>query len=185
MTKTEKSRKRPPETGTRHDFSRRKLPAIFYESIRENSAIYRKTQKKNPQRREARQGFFMVHPTGFEPVAFWFVVKRSIQLSYGCNLHFLFRSLGTKMIIPRIAENVNTFLKNIFHFLALRPKRGISAKTRATFGRWATAGKERKEDEFFSCSNKKKASKTGKKWDEREWAAKKWNIRCFQKKNCG
>ena len=47
---------------------------------------------------------------------------------------FLFRSLGTKMIIPRIAENVNTFLKNIFHFLALRPKRRISAKTRATFG---------------------------------------------------
>ena len=89
VTKTEKSRKRPPETGTRHDFSRRKLPAIFYESIRENSAIYRKTQKKNPQRREARQGFFMVHPTGFEPVAFWFVVKRSIQLSYGC---FSFRT---------------------------------------------------------------------------------------------
>ena len=76
---------------------------------------------------------------------------------------FLFRSLGTRMIIPRIAENVNTFLKNIFHFLALRPKRGISAKTRATFGGWATAGKERKEDEFFSCSNKKKASKNGKK----------------------
>ena len=39
------------------------------------------------------------------------------------------------MIIPRIAENVNTFLKIIFHFLALRPKREIFAKNMATFGR--------------------------------------------------
>ena len=39
--------------------------------------------KNNPLRSESRKRS-LVHPTGFEPVAFWFVVKRSIQLSYGC-----------------------------------------------------------------------------------------------------
>ncbi|MFQ9806593.1 MAG: hypothetical protein ACLR07_09230 [Christensenellales bacterium] len=53
-------------------------------------------------------------------------------------------------------------MKNIFHFLALRPKRGISAKTRATFGGWATAGKERKEDEFFLVQTRKSVEKREK-----------------------
>ena len=44
------------------------------------------------------------------------------------------RIILVKNILKQSDFVVNTFLKNIFHFLALRPKRGISAKNRATFG---------------------------------------------------
>ena len=46
-------------------------------------------------------GVFTVSPKGFEPPTFWFVAKRSIQLSYG----LIFRAWT---IIAYMPENVNT-----------------------------------------------------------------------------
>ena len=40
------------------------------------------TQASNPH----GYWIFMVAPEGFEPPVFWFVAKRSIQLSYGVTL---------------------------------------------------------------------------------------------------
>ena len=128
-------RKNPKRVKERR--KKRILPKGFFERFRRRYGKIRKNvdnTKKNPQRREARQGFYgapnrirtcglLIRSQTLYPAELW------VQSSF-----FLFRSLGTKMIIPRIAENVNTFLKIIFHFLALRPKRRISAKTRATFG---------------------------------------------------
>ena len=109
-----------------------------------------------------------------------------VQSSFFCSGH-----LERKWLYRELRRMSILFWKIFSIFLPCARNAEFLQKTErllggwATFGGWATAGKERKEDKFFSCSNKKKASKTGKKWDEREWAAKKWNIRCFQKKNCG
>ncbi len=50
----------------------------------------------------------MVAPEGFEPPTFWFVAKRSIQLSYGVTSALFFNS---KAIITKTGQIVNTFSK--------------------------------------------------------------------------
>ena len=77
----------------------------------------------------------------------------------GAIFIFLFRSLGTKMIIPRIAENVNTFLKNIFHFLPSTGNGGIWGKNPATFGEKRVAENEKEKSCFFLVKKRKKRRK--------------------------
>ena len=74
----------------------------------------------------------------------------------------IFRSflLGTKSIIPHGAKNVNTFLKNIFHFLPSAGNGGFFWKNPATFGEKRVAENEKEKIMFFPCKEKKKASKT-------------------------
>ena len=43
-------------------------------------------QEKSPSQTVREGLFYLVSPEGFEPPAFWFVAKRSIQLSYGDTL---------------------------------------------------------------------------------------------------
>ena len=74
----------------------------------------------------------------------------------------IFRSflLGTKSIIPHGAKNVNTFLKNIFHFLPSAGNGRIWDKIPATYGEKWVAENEKEKIMFFPCKEKKKASKT-------------------------
>lgn len=74
----------------------------------------------------------------------------------------IFRSflLGTKSIIPHGAKNVNTFLKNIFHFLPSAGNGGIWGKIPATFGGKTGCRKRKGKIMFFPYKEKKKASKT-------------------------
>ena len=78
----------------------------------------------------------------------------------GAIFNFPFLLFGTKSIIPHGAKNVNTFLKNIFHFLPSAGKGRIWGKNPATFGEKRVAENEKEKPCFFLVKEKKKASKT-------------------------
>lgn len=73
----------------------------------------------------------------------------------------IFRSflLGTKSIIPHGTKNVNTFLKNIFHFLPSAENGGIWGKIPATFGEKRAAENEKEKSCFFLIKKRKKRRK--------------------------
>ena len=73
----------------------------------------------------------------------------------------IFRSflLGTKSIILHGAKNVNTFLKNIFHFLPSTGNGGIWGKNPATFGEKRVAENEKEKSCFFLVKKRKKRRK--------------------------
>ena len=73
----------------------------------------------------------------------------------------IFRSflLGTKSIILHGAKNVNTFLKNIFHFLPSAGNGGIWGKNPATFGKKRVAENEKEKSCFFLVKKRKKRRK--------------------------
>lgn len=78
----------------------------------------------------------------------------------GAIFNFPFLLFGTKSIIPHGAKNVNTFLKNIFHFLPSAGNGGFFGKNPATFGEKRVAENEKEKIVFFPCKEKKNASKT-------------------------
>ena len=78
----------------------------------------------------------------------------------GAIFNFPFLLFGTKSIIPHDAKNVNTFLKNIFHFRLSGRNERIWGKIPATFGEKRVAENEKEKIMFFPCKEKKKASKT-------------------------
>ena len=78
----------------------------------------------------------------------------------GAIFNFPFLLFGTKSIIPHGAKNVNTFLKNIFHFLPSAGNGGFFWENPATFGEKRVAENEKKKSCFFLVKEKKNASKT-------------------------
>ena len=78
----------------------------------------------------------------------------------GAIFNFPFLLFGTKNIIPHGVKNVNTFLKNIFHFLPSAGNGGFFWKNPATFGKKRVAENEKEKIMFFPYKEKKKASKT-------------------------
>ena len=77
----------------------------------------------------------------------------------GAIFNFPFLLFGTKSIIPHGAKNVNTFLKNIFHFLPSAGNRGIWGKIPATFGEKRVAENEMEKSCFFLIKKRKKRRK--------------------------
>ena len=77
----------------------------------------------------------------------------------GAIFNFPFLLFGTKSIILHGAKNVNTFLKNIFHFLPSAGNGGIWGKIPATFGKKRVAENEKEKSCFFLVKKRKKRRK--------------------------
>ena len=73
----------------------------------------------------------------------------------GAIFNFPFLLFGTKSIIPHGAKNVNTFLKNIFHFLPPDGNGGFFWKNPATFGEKRIAENEKEKSCFFLAKKRK------------------------------
>jgi len=77
----------------------------------------------------------------------------------GAIFNFPFLLSGTKSIILHGAKNVNTFLKNIFHFLPSAGNGEIWGKIPATFGEKRVAENEKEKSCFFLVKKRKKRRK--------------------------
>lgn len=102
----------------------------------------------------------------------------------GAIFNFPFLLFGTKSIIPHGAKNVNTFLKNIFHFLPSAGNGGIWGKIPATFGEKRVAENEKKKSCFFLIK-KEKSVENRKRRVERRDAPEDGNIRRYGARICG
>ncbi len=102
----------------------------------------------------------------------------------GAIFNFPFLLFGTKSIIPHGAKNVNTFLKNIFHFFPSAGNGGIWGKIPATFGEKRVAENEKEKSCFFLIK-KRKSVENRKRRVERRDVSEDGNIRRYGARICG
>ena len=97
-----------------------------------------------------------MHPVGVEPTTFWFVVRHSIQLRYGCNTNAEDRDrTGTVITDRRILSPVRLPIPPPRHFIKVvntyyEAEDGIRTRDphhgKVMFYHWTTSAKCRLED---------------------------------------